>query len=50
MKSLLELEAKYRKKAEKILTGAHGDDAADKVDTARSYIQSADAIRVLIEQ
>lgn len=50
MKTLLELEAKYREKANKIIMSAFGDHAVDKLDTAKSYIRSADSVRLLIEQ
>jgi hypothetical protein len=50
MKALLELEAKYIKKSEKLAEAAHGEGAAGKLKTSMFYIQMAANVRRLIEQ
>ena len=50
MRALLELEAKYLKRAEKLVKSAHGENAASKLTTSKYYIQAAAAVRKLIEQ
>jgi hypothetical protein len=50
LQPLRKLQAEYLHRMERILDSAHGDDAADKLKTAKTYRTAAEAVGRLLEQ